>query len=165
MSISILFGLSLLCLCGNSLLVTGFVIIPLSNLEIFCIESQDRINPFIENAFKMVHPTRDMTFATRMTAIDGEENLDYNEETATGMECDDSYCRDEHSSTDVSDFGEEDLEVAGVVIEELSWRVNKLRLEEANTRRFLKAGPRFLPYEECRKWVQAWGRWKTQDDW
>lgn len=50
-------------------------------------------------------------------------------------------------------------------IEDLSWRVEKLRLEEANTRRFLKAGPRFLPYEECRKWVQAWDRWDSEDDW
>jgi hypothetical protein len=55
---------------------------------------------------------------------------------------------------------------AGVVMEDLNWRVHKLRLEEANTRRFLKAGPRFLPYEECRKWVQAWGnRWQTASEW
>ena len=63
------------------------------------------------------------------------------------------------------DFSEEDLESAGVVIDDLSWRVEKLRLEEANTRRFLKAKPRFLPYEECRKWVQAWGRWTSEEDW
>ena len=55
---------------------------------------------------------------------------------------------------------------AGVVLEDLDWRVAKLRLEEANTRRFLKAGPRFLPYEECRKWVQAWGqRWRSAQEW
>ena len=55
---------------------------------------------------------------------------------------------------------------AGVVIEDLSWRVEKLRLEEANTRRFLKAGPRFLPYDECKKWVQAWGeRWTSAQEW
>ncbi|KAL3907028.1 MAG: hypothetical protein SGARI_003734, partial [Bacillariaceae sp.] len=54
---------------------------------------------------------------------------------------------------------------AGVVLEDLDWRVAKLRLEEANTRRFLKAGPRFLPYEECRKWVQAWGqRWQSAQE-
>mmetsp|Transcript_23721 Transcript_23721/g.27424 ORF Transcript_23721/g.27424 Transcript_23721/m.27424 type:complete len:129 (-) Transcript_23721:55-441(-) len=47
----------------------------------------------------------------------------------------------------------------------LSWRVEKLRLEEANTRRFLKAGPRFLPYEECRRWVQAWNRWDNEEEW
>ena len=35
----------------------------------------------------------------------------------------------------------------GFVLEDLSWRVEKLRLEEANKRRFLSARPRFLPYE------------------
>jgi hypothetical protein len=60
---------------------------------------------------------------------------------------------------------EEEFGDANIVIEDLSWRVEKLRLEERNTRRFLKAGPRFLPYDECRKWVQAWGRWKSEDDW
>ena len=55
---------------------------------------------------------------------------------------------------------------SGVVMEDLDWRVMKLKLEEENTRRFLKAGPRFLPYEESRKWVQAWGqRWKSEQDW
>lgn len=55
---------------------------------------------------------------------------------------------------------------AGVVIEDLNWRVEKLRLEEANKRRFLKSGPRFLPYEECAKWVQAWGeRWISAEEW
>ena len=65
----------------------------------------------------------------------------------------------------IDDFGEEDLEGAGVVLEDLDWRVEKLRLEEANTRRFLKAKPRFLPYDECAKWVQAFGRWNTKEDW
>lgn len=55
---------------------------------------------------------------------------------------------------------------AGVVLDDLNWRVQRLKLEEANTRRFLKSGPRFLPYEECRKWVQAWGlRWTTAEEW
>jgi len=55
---------------------------------------------------------------------------------------------------------------AGVVLEDLNWRVEKLRLEEANKRRFLKAGPRFLPYAECQKWVQAWGlRWTSEEEW
>lgn len=55
----------------------------------------------------------------------------------------------------------------GVVLNDLTWRVEKLRLEEQNKRRFLKSGARFLPYEECRKWVQAWGKsyWQTRDDW
>lgn len=64
-----------------------------------------------------------------------------------------------------SDDGNDDLDSPLHVLEDLSWRVEKLRLEEANTRRFLKAGPRFLPYEECRKWVQAWNRWDNEEDW
>jgi hypothetical protein len=48
---------------------------------------------------------------------------------------------------------------------DLSWRVAKVRLEEQNIARFLKARPRFLPYEDCRKWVQAWSRWETKEDW
>jgi len=52
-----------------------------------------------------------------------------------------------------------------IVLHDLNWRVAKMRLEEANTRRFLKAGPRFLPYEECRKWVQAWSRWDCEEEW
>jgi hypothetical protein len=63
------------------------------------------------------------------------------------------------------DFGEEDLQNAGVRIDDLNWRVEKLRLEESNTRRFLKAKPVYLPYEECSKWVQAFGRWTTEEDW
>jgi hypothetical protein len=67
---------------------------------------------------------------------------------------------------EVSDFGEEDLQVAGVVMGDLSWRVEKMRLEEANKRRFLKAKPVFLSYEDCCKWVQAWGnRWETANEW
>jgi hypothetical protein len=55
---------------------------------------------------------------------------------------------------------------AGVVLEDLDWRVMKLKLEEENTRRFLKAGPRFLPYDEARQWVQAWGqRWTSESEW
>jgi hypothetical protein len=53
-----------------------------------------------------------------------------------------------------------------VPLDDLTWRVEKLRLEEANIKRFLKSGPRFLPYDECRKWVQAWGsRWSTEQEW
>jgi len=53
----------------------------------------------------------------------------------------------------------------GVMLDDLNWRVAKLRLEEQNTQRFLKSRPRFLPYEECRKWVQAFGRWKSEQEW
>lgn len=52
-----------------------------------------------------------------------------------------------------------------VMLHDLNWRVEKLRLEEANTRRFLKSGPRFLPYEECRKWVIAFNRWHSEEEW
>lgn len=62
------------------------------------------------------------------------------------------------------EFGE-DLDTGSVVIEDLNWRVEKLRLEEQNTQRFLKSQPRFLPYRECCKWVQAFGRWKSEKDW
>ena len=53
----------------------------------------------------------------------------------------------------------------GVVLADLNWRVEKLRLEEQNRKRFLKSKPRFLPYEECRKWVKAWHRWENEQDW
>lgn len=56
-------------------------------------------------------------------------------------------------------------DAGGVLVEDLHWRVERLRLEEQNTKRFLKAGPRFLPYDECRKWVQAWNRWDCEEDW
>jgi hypothetical protein len=61
--------------------------------------------------------------------------------------------------------GDGDLDRPGKVIQDLSWRVAKLRLEEQNRRRFLKARPRYLPYDECRKWVQAWNRWENEQDW
>lgn len=53
----------------------------------------------------------------------------------------------------------------GVVLADLNWRVERLRLEEQNRKRFLKSKPRFLPYEECRKWVKAWHRWENEQDW
>ena len=59
----------------------------------------------------------------------------------------------------------DDLDTGSIDLEDLHWRVAKMRLEEENTRRFLKARPRFLPYEECRKWVQAWSRWQNEEDW
>lgn len=65
--------------------------------------------------------------------------------------CDGSSLDDKRSSA--IDFGD------------LAWRVEKMRLEEANTRRFLKAGPKFLPYTECRNWVRAWNRWETEKEW
>lgn len=69
---------------------------------------------------------------------------------------------DENKSTKSNNQKKEE---SVVDFDDLSWRMNKLRLEEANTRRFLKAGPRFLPYNECRKWVKAWNRWETEEEW
>ena len=62
------------------------------------------------------------------------------------------------------DFKQGDDEVDSV-LEDLSWRVVKLKLEEENTRRFLKSKPRYLPYSECRKWVSAWSRWSSEAEW
>ena len=61
--------------------------------------------------------------------------------------------------------GDADLEAPGQVADNLSWKITKIRLEQENTKRFLRAGPRFLPYDECRNWVVAWNRWETEEDW
>ena len=61
--------------------------------------------------------------------------------------------------------GDADLEAPSEAVDDLSWKLVKIRLEQENTKRFLKAGPRFLPYEECRNWVTAWNRWDTEQDW
>ncbi|KAG7368446.1 hypothetical protein IV203_031189 [Nitzschia inconspicua] len=90
------------------------------------------------------------------------DNKSGDEYNITEDDRDDDVCKEQDLEL-VADFRGRP---AGVVMEDLNWRVHKLRLEEANTRRFLKAGPRFLPYEECRKWVQAWGnRWQSASEW
>jgi hypothetical protein len=62
--------------------------------------------------------------------------------------------------------GEETLgDTGGVMLEDLNWRVEKLRLEEQNVKRLLKSKPRFLPFDECRKWVQAFSRWESEEEW
>ena len=71
---------------------------------------------------------------------------------------------DEENKDDDDDDGDS-LGEPGVVLNDLDWRVEKLRLEEQNTERFLRAPARFLPYDECCKWVQAFGRWETESDW
>merc|ERR1719464_407296 len=53
----------------------------------------------------------------------------------------------------------------GMFLDDLNWRIEKLRLEEKNKRRFLKSRPRFLPYDEARKWAQAWGQWESSEEW
>ena len=66
------------------------------------------------------------------------------------------------SDFEVNDFGDQ----KGEFLEDLSWRVEKLRLEEENKKRFLKARPIFLPYKDASKWVQAWGkRWTSKAEW
>jgi hypothetical protein len=59
----------------------------------------------------------------------------------------------------------QDDDDGGEILEDLNWRVVKLKLEEENTKRFLKSKPRYLPYEECRKWVTAWNRWSSEKEW
>jgi hypothetical protein len=92
-------------------------------------------------------------------------DLDASDEDEAFVHIDDDLCptTDEGISEDVV-LGEK-LDTASVVVEDIHWRVAKLRLEEQNTRRFLKSRPRFLPYNECRKWVQALGRFQTEEDW
>ena len=95
------------------------------------------------------------------------EGEDYREELSND-ENDESSDSDSLSSSGVfEDFEEENYgDAAGEFISDLAWRVEKLRLEEANKRRFLKARPIFLPYADARKWVQARGkRWLTAQDW
>lgn len=65
------------------------------------------------------------------------------------------------NDTDIIEY----LEDTPFVSDDLTWRVEKIRLEEQNTNHFLKSGPRFLPYEECRNWVRAWNRWDNEYDW
>jgi hypothetical protein len=88
---------------------------------------------------------------------DDEDVININEYIADEVDDDDD-------DEDDSILGEV-LDTAGIVLDDLNWRVEKLRLEEQNTKRFLKSRPRFLPYDECCKWVQALSRWKTEDDW
>mmetsp|Transcript_8077 Transcript_8077/g.10581 ORF Transcript_8077/g.10581 Transcript_8077/m.10581 type:complete len:177 (-) Transcript_8077:1330-1860(-) len=39
--------------------------------------------------------------------------------------------------------------------DDFTWRAEKIRLEEENTKQFLKRRPIKLPYEDARRWVQA----------
>jgi hypothetical protein len=51
-----------------------------------------------------------------------------------------------------------------VIIDELSWRVTKVRLEEANTKRLLKRKPLKLPYALSQKWIQHNYAPKTKEE-
>mmetsp|Transcript_13317 Transcript_13317/g.19595 ORF Transcript_13317/g.19595 Transcript_13317/m.19595 type:complete len:193 (-) Transcript_13317:61-639(-) len=87
----------------------------------------------------------------------------------TTEETHDDEFSDENGDGDAAKGEDEDMEDEfgdpNVQISEMDWRVAKLKLEEAHTRSFLKSGPRHLPYEECRKWVAAWNRWSSEEEW
>jgi hypothetical protein len=52
-----------------------------------------------------------------------------------------------------------------VVIDELSWRVAKVRLEEANTKRFLNRKPLKMSYFQSRQFIQRnWGPIRTRKE-
>ena len=69
----------------------------------------------------------------------------------------DSSCFDEEFSEGAGEDGE--------LIPDLQWRLAKAKLEEAHTKSFLRSKPRHLAYDECRKWVMAWHRWDSEEDW
>jgi hypothetical protein len=55
-----------------------------------------------------------------------------------------------------NDNGDEDVPASDAAMEnEFAWRAEKIRLEEANTRRFLNRKPYKLSYIDARRWVQA----------
>ena len=78
-------------------------------------------------------------------------------------------CERYEENSDNDDIDNKRSEMEGgqpVLLEDLDWRLARMKLEEQRMQRILKSKPRFLPYEDCRKWVQAWGgRWKTEQDW
>eukprot|EP00533_Pseudo-nitzschia_delicatissima_P007532 CAMPEP_0116104606 /NCGR_PEP_ID=MMETSP0327-20121206/14552_1 /TAXON_ID=44447 /ORGANISM="Pseudo-nitzschia delicatissima, Strain B596" /LENGTH=199 /DNA_ID=CAMNT_0003596883 /DNA_START=224 /DNA_END=823 /DNA_ORIENTATION=+ len=135
-----LFSLLLLLIITN--VSTGFVTPTISSARVH----QNTISPVF----------RTMTFQHRMSK--GNDSVEKSDEDDNEEEEDD-YLQPVFAA-DVRG------RPAGVVLEDLDWRVAKLRLEEANKRRFLKSGPRFLPYVEAQKWVQAWGeRWTSAEEW
>ena len=85
-----------------------------------------------------------------------EEEPEENEETN-----DDKTNTNANTDEDIIESNQEEPSV----LHDVNWRVDQIRLEEANTRRFLKSGPRFLPFGECRKWVIAFNRWDTEEEW
>ena len=123
-------------------------------------------NVFIVNGFGIYSPLSTLasrnrnnsrSLLRRVTKENDGDNIDdgeYDDHDSNGQIYD-------NMDLDFNQNNDEELST----IPDLSWRVEKLRLEEANTRRFLKSKPRFLPYEECRKWVQAWNRWDSEEDW
>jgi len=123
----------------------------------------NRLNDDLWKELKKSHmeETR-MLGVFRLKMID--EDVFGEEDEIDGEERKESDAEGNLDDPEVLNLSEND-DSSAVTLDDLSWRVEKLRLEEANTRRFLKSGPRFLPYEECRKWVQAWNRWDSEKDW
>jgi len=142
---------------------TGFVIHPTApNAAVVALVSRNRMIPVA---------SRSMPQTNLRMSNDDDDSIDGEGTTADNCDSDDDDDSEEEDDDDC-DFLEPVFVAdvrgrpAGVVLEDLGWRVEKLRLEEANKRRFLKSGPRFLPYVECKKWVQAWGeRWTSAEEW
>jgi hypothetical protein len=108
--------------------------------------------------------------STMWMTNDNGDNIDCNTGDDGGDGHDHDHDNNEHEHEHEHEHEKQmDIEIGEAdeisAIPDLSWRVEKLRLEEANTRRFLKSKPRFLPYDECRKWVQAWNRWDSEAEW
>jgi len=150
-----------------SSVVTGFAVIPAPNTVV----RWNRLIPLYRRMPRLAQNHRLNNSADSDDDGNKSGNFDANKEEEDEM-------KDSSNNGDDGDDDGYDLELepffaadvrgipSGVVLEDLSWRVEKLRLEEANKRRFLKSGPRFLPYGECQKWVHAWGeRWANAGEW
>lgn len=123
----------------------------------FCVTSQ--------GADAFVIPGTTAKHCKMPTKVDTK--LWYQEEYKEGDEKDEANKNVSNKSGEENELwgGDADLEAPSEAVDDLSWKLARVRLEQENTKRFLKAGPRFLPYEECRNWVTAWNRWETEEDW
>mmetsp|Transcript_26136 Transcript_26136/g.44437 ORF Transcript_26136/g.44437 Transcript_26136/m.44437 type:complete len:181 (-) Transcript_26136:127-669(-) len=77
------------------------------------------------------------------------------------------FMEESNNSSDENDADSEssDTNKENVVIEDLSWRVAKARLEEeASKRSFLKRKPLKLSYEQSQKWIQRNWAIKTEEE-
>lgn len=81
-------------------------------------------------------------------------NEEEEESDQTNNKNSDPSSSDKGSSTDNNNNKDDDL----------SWRITKLRLEEANTRQILSRKPLKLPYAQSQKWIQLNFGPKTQEE-
>lgn len=81
-----------------------------------------------------------------------------------GSEHDDGTSNNEKDASDNNDKDGKNNKEENVVIKDLSWRVAKLQLEEANTRRFLKRKPIKLSYTQSQQWIQRNWAPKTKQE-